>query len=66
MSVDKLFDYNLIDLVFVLIPLFVLLAALEMLVVYFFKFKQKNDSKEKVFLKSSACYTVYIQRAKAD
>ena len=46
MSVDKLLDYNLIDLVFVLIPLFVFLAAIEMLVVYVFKFKQKNDSKE--------------------
>ena len=46
MSVDKLLDYNLIDLVFVLIPLFVFLAAIEMLVVYIFKFKQKKDSKE--------------------
>ena len=42
MSVDKLLDYNLIDLVFVLIPLFVFLAVIEMLVVYVFKFKQKN------------------------
>jgi hypothetical protein len=46
MSVDKLLDYNLIDLVFVLIPLFVFLAAIEMLVVFFFLIKPKKDTKK--------------------
>ena len=46
MSVEMLLDYKPLDLAMVLIPVFVAIAAVEILGIYYFKFKTLNDTKE--------------------
>ena len=41
-----LLDYKPIDLAMVLLPVFILIAVIEILAIYYFKFKTKNDTKE--------------------
>ena len=46
MSVDFILDYKPLDLAMVLLPVFVLLAIVEITAVYYLKIKTRHDSKE--------------------
>ena len=46
MSVDFLFEYSALELFWLLMPVLVAISVVEVLAIYFFKAKGKNDFKE--------------------
>ena len=46
MSVDFILDYKPLDLAMFLLPVFVLLAIVEITAVYYLKIKTRHDTKE--------------------